>query len=153
VIKTLQSPKNKDEIAQESSDREEKTSNERWTIRITGSLALIALGQLGIYWYQAIKLRDTVNASADQSRAMNRHIEEAERSADAMETIAKTIESGNKMIMRAYLTVSVGDIQRFEERKGVAQEDLRFETRPNLTNTGNTQARNVGISIVADILP
>jgi hypothetical protein len=56
------------------------------------------------------------------------------------------------MIMRAYLTVTVGDVHIFQERRGPGQDDLRFETRPNLTNTGNTTARNVCVKIATDIL-
>jgi len=83
---------------------------------------------------------------------MERHISEAARSADAMEDIATKIWQGNKAILRAYLTVTVGGINLFQERREPGQSDLKFETRPDLTNTGNTPARNVCIRIAADIL-
>ena len=98
-------------------------------------------------------LKKTVEDSSEQSKAMKRHIGEASRSADAMEDIATKIQEGNKAILRAYLTVTVGGIHLFQERKGPGQADLKFETRPNLTNTGNTHAHNVSIRIAADILP
>jgi hypothetical protein len=63
-------------------------------IGLTGVLALIAFGQLAVYLYQAIKLRQTVQSSIDQAKAMQDHIAEAKRSADAMEKIAHTIEQG-----------------------------------------------------------
>jgi hypothetical protein len=66
-----------------------------------------------------------------------------------MEDIATKIQDGNKAILRAYLTVTVGAIHLYQER----QDNKRFEARPNLTNTGNTPARNVSIRIAADILP
>ena len=133
--------------------QEQQKTSDWWIVILTGVLAVIALGQLGVYLYQAIKLRETVRAAGEQSEAMERHIGEASRSADAMEKIATTIEAGNKAIIRAYLTVTVGTIHLFQERKGPGQADLKFETRPNLTNTGNTPARNVSIRIAADILP
>ena len=48
--------------------------------------------------------KQTVDAGAGQSKAMREHIDEASRSAHAMETIANKIEDGNKMIMRACTT-------------------------------------------------
>jgi hypothetical protein len=153
VVKTLESAKSQIEAQKESDDRKRKTANDGWVVILTGVLAIVAIGQLGVYLYQAIKLRETVRAAGEQSKTMERHIGEAARSANAMEDIATKIQEGNKAILRAYLTVTVGDIHLFQERKGPGQIDLKFEARPNLTNTGNTPARNVGIRIVADILP
>jgi hypothetical protein len=153
VVKTLEPAKSQAEIEQDAEDRKQKSTNDGRIVILTGILPLIAFGQLGVYLYQAIKLRETVEAAGEQSEAMERHIGESARSATAMETIANTIETGNQMIMRAYLTVTVGDIHLFQERKGPGQDDLKFETRPNLRNTGNTPARNVNVRISADILP
>ncbi|MGD1077826.1 MAG: hypothetical protein ABR881_05835 [Candidatus Sulfotelmatobacter sp.] len=153
VVKTLQPAKSQTEIEQEAEDRKQKTTNDGRIVVLTGVLALVAIGQLGVYLYQAIKLRETVKAAGEQSAAMDRHIGEAARSADAMEKIASTIDAGNKAVMRAYLTVTVGSISLYQERREPGQPDLKFETRPNLTNTGNTTARNVCIRIAADILP
>ena len=60
--------------------------------------------QLIVFGAQAIMLKQTVDAGAGQSKAMREHIDEASRSAHAMETIANKIEDGNKMIMRACTT-------------------------------------------------
>jgi hypothetical protein len=54
-------------------------------------IALIGLLQLGVFGYQAYKLKQTVESSGEEAKAMERHIGEASRSATAMETIAKTI--------------------------------------------------------------
>jgi len=153
VVKTLEPTKSQVEAGQEAKDRQQKTTNDGWIVILTGVLAVVAVGQLGVYLYQAIKLRETVAASGEQSKAMERHIGEAARSADAMEAITNTIKAGNQAILRAYLTVTVGQISLFQERREPGQPDLKFETRPNLTNTGNTPARNVNIRIAADILP
>jgi hypothetical protein len=151
--KHLSPTKSQVEAGQEAKDRQQKTTNDGWIVILTGVLAVVAVGQLGVYLYQAIKLRETVAASGEQSKAMERHIGEAARSADAMEAITNTIKAGNQAILRAYLTVTVGQISLFQERREPGQPDLKFETRPNLTNTGNTPARNVNIRIAADILP
>jgi hypothetical protein len=79
---------------------------------------------------------------------MERHIGEAARSATAMETIATAIQSGNAAVMRAYLSVIIGSAV-YQERK----DDIRFEGKPNLVNTGSTPARNVKIRIAAEIVP
>jgi hypothetical protein len=94
VVKALDTPKTQDEINQETTDRQEKAASNWWMIGLTGVLALIAFGQLAVYLYQAIKLRQTVQSSIDQGKAMQDHIAEAKRSADAMEKIAHTIEQG-----------------------------------------------------------
>jgi len=67
-------------------------------------LAAVTFLQLLVYGYQAKKLRETVESAEGQSRAMERHIGEAARSANAMETIA------------AYVSVAVGgcDLSRTE---------------------------------------
>jgi len=152
VVKTIPPLKTQEEATQEAKDRNDKSANDRHVVWLTGALVLIGFLQFLVYAYQAKKLRETVESSGEQAEAMERHIGEASRSADAMEEIAKTIESGNKAIIRAYLTVVVGDIHIFQERRGPGQEDLRFETRPSLVNNGNTPARDVTIRIAADIL-
>ncbi|HEX3740413.1 MAG TPA: hypothetical protein VHV29_11975 [Terriglobales bacterium] len=151
-VKVIPSPKTQAEIDQDAEERQQQSSRQWWAIVISAVLAVIALGQAIIYWYQAIQLRRTVDSAADQSKAMNRHIGEAARSANAMEDISVKIRDGNKAILRAYLVVNVG-IALFQERRGAGQPDLRFEARPNLLNTGNTPAHKVKIRIVADILP
>jgi hypothetical protein len=151
-VKQLPSPKTQKEIDRDREERQQQSSREKSSIIVSAFLAAIALGQLGVYLYQAIQLRRTVDSAGEQSAAMNRHIEEAARSANAMEDISVKIRDGNKAILRAYLTVNVGHAL-FQERRGAGQPDLRFEARPNLVNTGNTPASKVKIRIVADILP
>jgi len=140
------------EIERYREERQQQFSHEWWAIVISGILAVIAFGQLIVYSYQALQLRRTVDSAGVQSKAMERHIEEAARSAAAMETIANTIETGNKAIMRAYLSVTIGTAL-FQDRRGPGQTDLKFEGRASLLNTGNTPARNVRIRTAAEILP
>jgi hypothetical protein len=151
IVKTLKPPQTDEEIKREEEERKNKSENDRDTVKLTRALALIALGQLVVYAYQAVKLRQTVKSAGEQSKAMERHIGEASRSADAMELIANTIAEGNRDILRAYLTVTIGSALYQERREG--QENLKFEAKPNLVHTGNTPARKICIRISADILP
>ena len=152
VVKEIPTPKTQEESAQESRDHDEKAANDRISFTLTGIIAAIALGQFIVYWYQSIQLKKTVKAAGEQSEAMERHIGEATRSANAMEEIAATIKKGNREAMRAYLTVIVANVGLWQQRRE-GQPDLKFEARPILSNTGNTPARKVKHMVVADILP
>ena len=151
VVKTLVPPKTQEEIERDTQDREQKAANDRHVVQLTAALAGIAFLQFLVYAYQAKKLRETVKSSAKQSEAMERHIGEATRSANATEQIANVIKQGNREIMRAYLSITLGGAT-YQERRGAGQADLMFEARPNMTNMGNTPARKVCIHIKADIL-
>ncbi len=158
VIKLLATEKTKQESEVDARDRQEKASSDWWIVRLTGILALVAFLQLLVFGYQAKKLRETVESAKDQSSAMDRHISEAARSANAMEGVAKSLEStakvssetlqGFRKQMRAYLTVVVGG--------GIPQNresNLKFDARPLLVNAGPTPARNVRHRTKAAILP
>ena len=151
VVKAIPAPKTPEETAQETKDRDQKTTNDRDLVKLTAVLALVGFFQFLVYAYQAKKLRETVESAGEQAEAMERHIGEAARSATAMEKIVTAIEVGNKAVMRAYLTVVVGSAVWQERREG--QSNLKFEGRTNLVNTGNTPARKVRVRIQADILP
>jgi hypothetical protein len=151
VIKPLKPDQTDEEINRDEEERKNKSKNDGNIVKLTAALALIALGQLGIYAYQAQKLRQTVKSAEDQSKATERHIGEAERSANAMEEIAATIDKGNKDFARAYLVVVIGGAIYQQRREG--QDDLFFEANPTLINTGSTPARKVSFSIAVDILP
>ncbi|HEX4486880.1 MAG TPA: hypothetical protein VH088_11465 [Terriglobales bacterium] len=152
VVKTLPPVKAQAEIEQETKDRKDKSANDRNIVKLSAVLALVAALQLFVYSYQAYKLRETVKSAGEQAEAMERHIGEAARAATAMEKIATTIDGGNRAVMRAYVTVTVGTAI-YQERRGPGQSDLYFEARPNLLNTGGTPARRVRIKTKADILP
>jgi hypothetical protein len=151
VVKVLPTPKTQEESTQESNDRKEKSANDRNLVKATYVLAGIGILQLFVFGYQALKLKETVKSAGEQAKAMERHIQEAARSATAMENIANTIDVGNKAIMRAYLTVTIGKALYQQKREGMS--DLMFEARPILHNTGNTAALRLCIRIAADILP
>lgn len=152
VVKVLPTAKTPEEAEQERKDREDKSANDRNLVYLTGVLAAVGFLQLIVFGYQAYKLRETVKSAGEQAEAMERHIGEAARSATAMEKIVTTIESGNKAVLRAYLTSKIGTAL-YQERREPGQSDLKFEGRADLLNTGNTQARKVQIRTGADILP
>ena len=135
VLPVLNTP---EETAQAKMDRQEKAANDRNVVKLTAILALVGVLQLFVFGYQALKLKETVKSAGEQAEAMERHIAEAARSATAMENIANTIDVGNKAIMRAYLTVTIGRAIYQQKRDGMS--NLMFEARPLLHNTGNTAA-------------
>lgn len=96
VVKTLPSPGTQQEAEQGAQDRKDKATNDRHIVEFTGALVVIGFFQFLVYAYQAKKLRETVKSAAEQAEAMERHIDEAARAANAMETIAATIETGNR---------------------------------------------------------
>jgi Sec-independent protein translocase protein TatA len=165
VIKLLPTDKTKQESEEDAQDRQEKASSDWWIVCLTGILALVAFLQLLVFGYQAKKLRETVESAKDQSSAMERHISEAARSANAMEGVAKSLEitaeasqqaavasqqsiASLRQQMRAWLTIIIGG--------GIPQErvkNLKFDARPVILNTGLTPARNVRYQIKAAILP
>lgn len=151
MVKEIPPSKTQAEIEQEAKDRKVKASNDSQLVSFNGMLVLVGSLQLLVFGYQAFKLRQTVTAAAEQSKDMERYIEEASRSANAMESISEVILNGNVDITRAYLVVSIGTAIYQERRLG--QADLRFEARPFIVNNGNTPAKKVISRIVADILP
>lgn len=151
VVKIAPPTKTATEADQETKDRNEKAANDRHLVDLTGVLAFVGFLQLMVFGYQAYKLRETVQSAGKQSEAMERHIGEAARSANAMEEIVKVIDEGNQAVMRAYITVVIGTAIYQQKREG--QGDFKFEARPLLVNAGNTPARGIKIRITAEILP
>jgi hypothetical protein len=152
VVKISPPIQTSEETARDAKEREDKSANDRHVVYLTAALALIAFLQLLVYGYQSYKLNETVEAAKAQSEAMERHIAEAIRSADAIETIATNIQIGNRAVLRAYITVVIGS-GGYQERNNPGQIDTKFIAIPTVPNTGFTQARNVRIQKKAAILP
>ena len=148
VVKVLPASKPQEETDWETEERKEKASNDRNLVNATYVLAAIGFLQLFVFGYQAFKLKQTVKSAGEQSEAMERHIGEAARSATAMESVAAIIQNGNAAIMRAYISVVIGGAV-YQDR----QDDLKFEGKPTLVNSGSTPARNVRVRIAAAIVP
>jgi hypothetical protein len=124
---------------------------------------VVFVAQLGVFYYQALKLRQTVAASTEQSRDMKDSIAQATRAADAMEKFAEAATVGSRAAaesvvtvkdsmtrqLRAYLCVNFyGAI--FQNRE---QEFPRFEVRLQLVNVGPTPRYKVSYKARADVLP
>jgi hypothetical protein len=143
VVKVSPTPKSVKETEREEADRQEKTKADSDLVNATYTLAAIGILQLIVFGAQAVMLKKTVDSGTEQSKAMDRHIGEAERSADAMEDIAGTIKKGNQLFTRAYLTVVIGGAIYQERRQG--KPDLKFQGNAEVVNTGNTPARKIRI--------
>jgi len=115
----------------------------------------VVLSAIGVYL-----IYRTFRQTQDQAEDMVLSVREAGRAASAMEGVAdsmainaaQVVESVRhqrvfgKMQMRAHVSVVIGG--------GVYQdENLRFEARPQIINSGHTAARKVRWRISAGILP
>jgi hypothetical protein len=155
VVKMLPTTKTPEEAKDEADERKAKSSSDWWAVFLTGVLAFIAFLQFLVYTYQAKKLRETVESAGEQAEAMERHIGEAARSATAMERIADSIKDGNRLALRAYVSVIIGGATH-QERNLPANRgggDLKFDGKVQVVNTGATPARKVHIRKAAAILP
>jgi hypothetical protein len=144
-----------------------------WALVIIAAItARAAIRNLGAIEDQVSEMRKTgsqteqlIRENIAQSKSMTESVQEAARSATAMEGVAasleitagasqKAAEVGQKTVeglrqqMRAWLTVTIN--------AGVAQDrsqGLKFDARPLIVNTGLTPARDVRCQIRADIFP
>jgi len=126
----------------------------------TGLLFLATMA-LGIFTYRLWKAtlelaKDARDNSTDQADKMERSIEQATRSAKAMEAMAVSNATNSAQIaesvslsrkaMRTRISVLIGGAT-YQER------DVKFEARPQIVNRGATEARDVRWKIDAAILP
>jgi hypothetical protein len=182
VVKILPTPKTDAEVALQEQDREARQANDRETISFNRWLVLIGffqlivfVGQLVVFGYQAWKLRQTVQAAADQSNEMRNSVAESRRAAVAMEqvatsmnTVAETtvqnvrqlketvatnreIADRQKLLgelqLRAYVNVIIGNAT-YQER----EKNIKFGASPTLVNSGATAAKKLRYVIRAAIL-
>jgi hypothetical protein len=123
--------------------------NERDTTRATVVLAIFTV----LLWAANIWLIiETKRVSAKQAADTKRAIDEAGRSANAMQSVAEATRNNAVLMsgmlskqMRAYLSVEGGS--------AVYQDaHLRFEAMPVIVNNGLTPAKNVCFKALSDIL-
>jgi hypothetical protein len=91
VVKILPTPKTAEETEADRKERAEKADSDWALVKLTGALAIVGALQLLVFGYQAWKLRQTVQAAAQQSEDMEKSIAESARSATAMEAVAQSI--------------------------------------------------------------
>jgi hypothetical protein len=100
VVRVLPPLKSREEIAEEGEDRARRAANDhavdetnRWQIALGVMQLIVFIGQLAVFIYQSLKLRQTVTAAADQSNKMNDYIAESARAATAMENVATSLSA------------------------------------------------------------
>jgi hypothetical protein len=81
-------------------------TNEEWILLISGAQLLVFILQLAVFGYQALKLRQTVDAAAKQSDDIQRSIAEATRAANAMEKSANAATIGSQAASESVLRIS-----------------------------------------------
>jgi Sec-independent protein translocase protein TatA len=161
--------KSQDKIAQQARESERREQNDRWSLIINaGQLVVISLQlivfvlQLLVFRDQAKKLRDTVDAAAEQSRDMKKSIAESARAANAMDQFAKSAAVASQAatesvanqketmtrLLRAYLCVNFGAAFFQNNIPGSP-----FEVQLLLINAGQTPAYRVRFKARIDILP
>jgi len=160
-IKQLPPVQSQAEANQDTQDRKDKSANDRELVLFTGILAVVGFLQLLVFGFQAYWLRATVNAAFGQSADMKLSIEQATRSAVAMEEVAEHLEKSTKsaiestemfsqrgeMQMRAYICIDVGTAG-YQVRP-----DSKFAAQTIMFNAGPTPAHKVGFRAKAAILP
>jgi hypothetical protein len=175
-VKQLPTPKTDEEAAQEAADRNEKTASDRsivkltfWLVIATFILAAVGILQLGVFGYQARKLRQTVDEMRRTGEQTDKLIgeaitqsKEAANLARAMENTAAAIQTSTKIAttsveigtarsaqqLRAYVCVEVGTAFYQNRTNGI-----KFGGQVNMLNTGHTPAHKVRFNARVDILP
>lgn len=127
---------------------------------LVGVTLVLACITAALAWFTAQLYRATVKLSTDADRVgreqgdrMEKSIDEASRSAAAIEDLAVATKKNAELMygalskqMRAYLAVQTG-LATYQD------ENLRFEYDPVILNSGLTPAYNVSYKITTDVLP
>ena len=108
VVELRPIPESNEQSEQSRSDREARTESERETRTTNSRLVIIGIGQLvvfilqlAVFGYQARKLRQTVDAAAEQAGDTKRSIAEAERAATAMEAVGQSMAANARSVSEA----------------------------------------------------
>lgn len=146
-------------IAERERDEDEAQVHVRYELRttratewLTGVTFLLALFTAMLWVVNRQLIKETNRAAARQASDTERAINEATRSANAMQDVAKATRDNAALMgsmfqkqMRAYISVDLGTAT-------YQTDHLRFEAIPTFTNNGLTPAKNVCFVIMADIL-
>jgi hypothetical protein len=169
VVKVLPIEKSAEQRAQEEKDRQEKRAGDKETsstnrgLLFIGALqALIFACQFLAFAYQSKSLNQTVVAATEQSKDMKRYVDEASRSATAMERMATAMQANvaevtdafamQKIVLksqlRAYMSVVFLACLQQDRTK-----DFKFEVQSNLQNNGNSPAIAASTASALRVLP
>ena len=158
IVIALDSEQQKSDAYQRQQDRLERAQSDTAINDYTLALVIVGVFQLAVFGYQALKLRQTVQAAAEQSTDMKSSIGQATRAATAIEDVAKAMEIQRKT------TSNATDITRTQQREAVEIElraylEVDFPEYPNTAegpnwydvvidvyNHGQTPARKAQLS-------
>lgn len=169
IVRALPATPTTAELDQRETDRAARAANDAalaatnyWLVRIGGAQLIVFLAQLGVFAYQAKKLRETVDAAAMQAGEMGRSVAEAARAATAMERLADQMTRAGAMNAEAFANQKMVLNQqarawvyvRFDAC--ISQDRTTaypFETIVSLVNAGHTPARALNFARRLAILP
>lgn len=128
VVELRPIPESREQAEQSRLDRKEKADTERetratnsWLVAVGVGQLIVFILQLAVFSYQAKKLRQTVDAAAEQSSDTKKSIAEAARAATAMEAIGKSMAASVRSVSEA---VELQRVQIEEERAGRLHQDF-----------------------------
>jgi hypothetical protein len=165
TVKEVAPIKTQEEPANEKQEGEDISAANWWMVRLTGLIGIIAILQLFVFKRQADRLKQTIEKMDEiaqgQTADMKKYIDQATRSASAMEQVAKdmaisaqaakdsvaAVKERTAQQMRAYLTVLIGNAF-FQDRA----KNTRFQTTPILLNSGHTPAYKVDYNMRTAVL-
>jgi hypothetical protein len=169
VVKVLPIEKSAEQLAQEEKDRQEKRASDKETSSTNRTLVLIGLLQAFIFAcqfiafaYQSKSLNKTVIAAGEQSKDMKRYVDEASRSATAMERMATAMQANVAEVTEAFATQKVVFKSQLRAwvsvtfRACVAQtreRNYKYELQMDVTNNGNTPAVGPNTASMFRVLP
>lgn len=172
IVKVLPPTETKQEAADRKAKEEEQSSANWWMVRLTGLLFVVGLGQTFVFWKQAQRLKETIEKmeaiSSQQTADVKASINEASRSASAMEAVAYSMQQSSTAAKASVeITREIADRQKlitelqsrpyivvtFEAMVPQLQSGLRFEPKMRIANLGNTPAYDIRVVIRADAQP
>lgn len=137
-----------EEVRAHKEEHDEKLTSDRWLLFLTAALAIATF----MLWKTTASLaRDTRKSGDIQVEKMRESIDQATRSAAALEDVAQAtrdnvsrMQSSLHKQMRAYVVVNIGGATYQEG-------NLNFAAHPVIVNTGFTPARTLNYKVMAGI--
>jgi hypothetical protein len=169
IVKVLPLERSPEQIAQDKKDREERRAIDQEATQTSHTLVWIGIMQTLVFAlqfvafaYQSKSLNQTVTAAGEQSKDMKRYVDEASRSATAMEGMSAAMQANVREVtdafamqkvvfrnqLRAYVSVSFRTCLSQDQNRG-----LKYELQSDITNNGNTPAVGANTASALRVLP
>ncbi len=126
----MEPKKTAQQAADDQKERDSKSATDLWLIRLTGIIAIIAAIQTGVFAWQGIQLKKTVEAGELQRKV-------SQAGVDAANTANEVARQTGHAQVRAYLTCSAA-------KYSISGTTIFIDIA--LTNAGQSPARSVFIS-------